>query len=54
MEIQYVGPIVPYGFHYWNTWADGFWNFAKTTLSQPVPFNARTGLQFLDMSDFSL
>jgi enterochelin esterase-like enzyme len=36
--VPYRGRIVPFGFHYWNTWTDCLWNFGKQVLWKPLPF----------------
>ncbi|ETS83052.1 hypothetical protein PFICI_04928 [Pestalotiopsis fici W106-1] len=37
-RVPYVGRVVPFGFHYWNTWADCLWNFGHQALWKPLPF----------------
>lgn len=36
-RVPYVGRVVPFGFHYWNTWADCLWNFGQQALWKQLP-----------------
>lgn len=40
LQVPFVSRIVPFGFHYWNTWADCLWHFGQKVLWQPLPFEA--------------
>jgi len=45
LGVPYLSRYAPYGYHYWNTWADCMWRYGQTVLWRPLPLPANPIVQ---------